>query len=126
MPVFEEIEACTTLNVEQCTITWTINNYSSIVKDVPGKYLSSPKFSLGNAAKRQFYLRLYPGGETEKSSKFISLFVYWNKTNNKQEFTCECKFSIITEVTGSIIHKRVFQAKYLKILQLILTSKIMN
>ncbi|XP_023318446.1 protein roadkill-like [Trichogramma pretiosum] len=70
----KQIEASSELNVDQCTFTWTISDYSSIVK-VPGYYLWSPQFNFGNDVNKTFSLILYPGGYDESCKEFISLFL---------------------------------------------------
>ncbi|KAL7298754.1 hypothetical protein TKK_0008502 [Trichogramma kaykai] len=104
----KQIEASSELNVDQCTFTWTISDYSSIVK-VPGYYLWSPQFNFGNDINKTFFLILYPGGYDESCKEFISLFLSRIKHDEMKEVSeCKLTISILTPVCGLSIQTREF------------------
>uniref|UniRef100_A0ABD2X572 BTB domain-containing protein n=1 Tax=Trichogramma kaykai TaxID=54128 RepID=A0ABD2X572_9HYME len=71
----KQIEASSELNVDQCTFTWTISDYSSIVK--------------------------VPGGYDESCKEFISLFLSRIKHDEMKEVSeCKLTISILTPVCG--------------------------
>ncbi|KAL7298753.1 hypothetical protein TKK_0008502 [Trichogramma kaykai] len=79
----KQIEASSELNVDQCTFTWTISDYSSIVK--------------------------VPGGYDESCKEFISLFLSRIKHDEMKEVSeCKLTISILTPVCGLSIQTREF------------------
>ncbi|XP_014229998.1 speckle-type POZ protein B-like [Trichogramma pretiosum] len=101
---------------ERGSYTWTIKNYS-MIKAENGESIESPEFSVGSDDKKYFKLKLYPEGEREKAAGFISIFLYYLKTDstkNLDKLVCRSKVSVINDekvVTQSTLHEDFMQSR---------------
>lgn len=80
---FSESSSSTEFEVVKVRHTWTINNFSLSCEQTGQSLIST--FSVGtNDEKSEWYLELYPKGDTKKSNKYVSVSYTWINVRENQ------------------------------------------
>lgn len=95
----------TQVNINKCNYTWTINNFSYLLKRTEEE-LESPCFTIsnGNAVEPRWCLRLYPKGINESFKDYLSLYLY-RKSGSDCKIEGRYELSLLNDRKEKFVHE---------------------
>lgn len=70
----EKTHGITEIKSAECTLQWSIKNFS-LCNKATGEFIESPTFSSADNDQIMWYLKLYPKGKTEEDKDWLSLSI---------------------------------------------------